>query len=317
MKVAIIGGTGFIGSYLIDELLAQAHQPVLLVRPASAFKVRHQGLSSIVHGDVKDPEAVRKTLDGCEAAVYLIGILRERKAEGSTFEELQYQGAKRTIDLALEVGVQRFILMSANGVKPDGTTYQATKYRAEQHLISTELAWTIFRPSVIFGPPRGRTEFATRLYQQIIKPPIPAPLFYEGLLPMQAGTFRLAPIHVQDVARIVVKSLTMRETYHKSYGLCGPEALEWKIIIQELARAVGTHKLALPVPVLGVKLVAGVLEGFEFFPITRDQITMLMEGNTCDSSEVFAAFGLIPTRFNLDSLAYLKAAPGDNSITTR
>jgi len=170
---------------------------------------------------------------------------------------------------------------------------------------------------VIFGPPRGRTEFATRLYQQIIKPPIPAPLFYEGPLPMQAGTFRLAPIHVQDVARILVKSLTMPETHQKTYALCGPEALEWKIIIQELARSVGTHKLALPVPVFGVKLVASVLEGFEFFPITRDQITMLMEGNTCDSSEVFAAFGLIPTRFNLDSLDYLKAAPGDNSITTR
>ncbi|MGH8603363.1 MAG: hypothetical protein ACREXR_11505, partial [Gammaproteobacteria bacterium] len=72
-----------------------------------------------------------------------------------------------------------------------------------------------------------------------------------------------------------------------------------------------------PVPVFGVKLVAGVLEGFEFFPITRDQITMLMEGNTCDSSEVFAAFGLSPTRFNLDSLAYLTATPRDESIATR
>ncbi|MGH8651750.1 MAG: NAD(P)H-binding protein [Gammaproteobacteria bacterium] len=313
----MIGGTGFVGSYLIDELLAQGHRPALLVRPGSGSKVRHQELSSIVHGDVRDPEAVRKTLDGCDAAIYLIGILRERKAEGSTFEELQYQGAKRTIDLALDAGVQRVILMSANGVKPDGTTYQATKYRAEQHLISTELDWTIFRPSVIFGPPRGRTEFATRLYQQIIKPPIPAPLFYEGLLPMQAGTFRLAPIHVQDVARVLVKSLTMPETYQKTYGLCGPEALEWKTLIQQLARAVGAYKLALPVPVFWVKLVAGVLEGFEFFPITRDQITMLMKGNTCDSSEVFAAFGLPPTRFNLDSLAYLTAAPVDNSIATR
>ncbi|MGH8645095.1 MAG: hypothetical protein ACREX4_11785 [Gammaproteobacteria bacterium] len=61
-------------------------------------------------------------------------------------------------------------------------------------------------------------------------------------------------------------------------------------------RAIGAYKLALPVPVFGVKLVAGVLEGFEFFPITRDQITMLMEGNACDSSEVFAAFGLTPTK---------------------
>ncbi|MGH6635367.1 MAG: complex I NDUFA9 subunit family protein, partial [Gammaproteobacteria bacterium] len=163
----------------------------------------------------------------------------------------------------------------------------------------------------------GRTEFATQLYERIIEPPIPAPLFYEGLLPMHAGTFRLAPIHVQDVARVLVKSLTMPETHQKTYGLCGPEALEWKTIIQELARSVGTHKLALPVPVLGVKLVAGVLEGFEFFPVTRDQITMLMEGNTCDSSEVFATFGLTPTRFNVDSLAYLRAAPIDKSRATR
>lgn len=306
MKVAVIGGTGFVGSYLVDELIAQSHQPVLLVRPGSESNVRHQELCTLVSGDVKDPEAVRKTVAGCDAAIYLIGILREQERQGITFEELQYRGAQRTIDLAVEAGVPRFLLMSANGVKPSGTPYQSTKYRAERHLMSTELDWTIFRPSVIFGPPRGRMEFCTQLYEQIIKPPYPVPLFYEGLLPLQAGTFRLAPIHVKDVATIFAKSLTLPETCKKTYGLCGPEALEWRAILQLLSEVVGKYKVAVPVPAFGVKWAAAVMEGFPFFPITRDQITMLMEGNTCDSSEVFALFGITPTRFDRETLAYLK-----------
>jgi NADH dehydrogenase len=307
MKVAIVGGTGFVGSYVVDELVNQGHHPVLLVRPGSESWVSQRKFCTLVSGDVQDPEAVRKTLEGCDATIYLIGILREDPGKGITFEQLQYWGAKRTIDLSIEAGVSRFLLMSANGVKPEGTPYQSTKYQAEEHLMDTGLNWTIFRPSVIFGPPRGRMEFCTQLYEQIIKPPFPAPLFYDGLLPFDAGTFRLAPIHVKDVATCFVKSLAMSETYQKTYGLCGPDALEWRVILRLLSDVVGKAKVAVPVPALGVKMAAFVLEGLPFFPITRDQISMLMEGNTCDSSEVFALFDITPTRFDEESLAYLRS----------
>ncbi|MDQ2695582.1 MAG: NAD(P)H-binding protein [Pseudomonadota bacterium] len=306
MRVAVIGGTGFVGSYILDELIGQSHEPVLLVRPGSEGKVRHKELCTLVTGEVQDAAAVRRTVSDCAAVIYLVGILREQPGKGITFEEMHYKGAVRAIDLAAETGAGRFVLMSANGVKPYGTPYQSTKYRAEQHLRGTNLDWTIFRPSVMYGPPRGRMEFASQLYDQMIRPPLPAPLFFDGLLPTAAGTFRIAPVHIKDVAAVVVKSLENPKTYKQTYGLCGPEALEWRDIIRLLARAVGKEKLTVPVPVLGIKGAAAMLEQFDFFPVTRDQIVMLMEGNTCDSTEVFDLFQITPGRFNADSLAYLK-----------
>jgi NADH dehydrogenase len=312
MKVALIGGTGFVGSYLVAELVQRGHQPVLLVRPGSESKVVQQEKCILVSGDVKDRQAVHKSMAGCEAVIYCVGILREFKDQGITFEELHFQGSVRTIDTARELGVKRFILMSANGVKADGTVYQTTKYRAEQYLKQSDLNWTIFRPSVIFGDPKGKMEFCTQLYEQMIKPPIPAPLFYQGLFPIHAGSFVLTPIHIEDVATVFVKSLTMPETFHQTYGLCGPDVVDWKSIIRLLARVTGRSKLMVPAPAWVVRAIAVLLEEFAFFPISRDQITMLLEGNTCDSSEVFKLFGLSPRRFDETSLAYLRQSSGSN-----
>lgn len=308
MRVALFGGTGFVGSYIVDELIRNEHQPVLLVRSGSESKVRHRDRCHLVSGDIQDSDAIRKTLEGCDVAIYLIGILRESPGKGITFEEMQYRGARRTIDLAVEAGAKRFLLMSANGVKPDGTPYQRTKYQAEQYLKSTALNWTVFRPSIIFGDPRGQPmEFCSMLYQQMIKPPLPAPLFYKGLLPTDAGTFRMAPVHVRDVATVFVKSLDKSEAYGTIFEVCGPDALQWKEIIRLIGKVVGKDKLMVPAPAFGVKSMAAALDRFEFFPVTRDQITMLLEGNTCDSSEVFERLDVTPTTFDENSLAYLKS----------
>jgi uncharacterized protein YbjT (DUF2867 family) len=306
MNVAVFGGTGYVGSYLVAALIAHGHQPVLLVRPGSEKKLRQAERCRLEPGQIQDEEAVRRTLDHCDAVFYNIGILRQFPRQGITFEALQYEGARRVIDAAVDAGVKRFLLVSANGAKPDGTAYQRTKYHAEEYLRSTELEGTVFRPSVMFGDPRGRMEFATQLRDEMIRSPMPAPLFYEGLLPIGAGKFRLAPVHVQDVAEIYVRALESPQAVGKTYPLCGPKSLEWHVIIQTIGRAVGKEKWTLPVPAYLVKTAAAIFEGFEMFPITRDQLTMLVEGNTCDSSAVFDAFGIEPTAFNEESLAYLR-----------
>jgi uncharacterized protein YbjT (DUF2867 family) len=310
MKVSLIGGTGFLGSYLVDELVAGGHSPVLLVRRGSEAKVEHPEQCETVVGEVGDREAIRRTLNGCDAVIYNVGILREFPNKGITYQALHFEGAKQTIDVALEQGVRRFLLTSANGAKPEGTPYQETKHRAEQYLTTTGLEWTVFRPSVMYGPPRGRKEFATELRDQIIRAPLPAPLFYDGLLPLRPGRFVMSPAYVKDVARIYVKSLAMGEAVYQTYPLCGPDPLEWRTLIQVVARASGTSKFALPAPVLALKPWVFFLERFEFFPITHDQLQMLMEGNTCDSLEVFDLFGVTPTAFNEMSLHYLQAQAG-------
>lgn len=306
MKVTVFGGTGYVGGYLIDELLDKGHHPVLLVRPESRHKARHHERCTLVDGDIASPDAIRAALSGADAAIYNIGILREFPSSGVTYEALHFEGAKRAMDAAEEAGVHRFLLMSANGVKADGTGYQRTKYLAEQYLKSTGLNWTVFRPSVLFGEPRGRMEFATQLYRDIVRSPLPAPLFYEGLLPVNAGEFRMSPVHVKDVASVFVQALDMPETAGQIFALCGSVSLSWKEILKTIAAAAGTTKRAFPAPVLLLKGLAAALDQFEFFPITRDQLTMLMEGNTCDGHNAFQTFDLEPAPFDTTRLSYLQ-----------
>ncbi|NEV60456.1 SDR family oxidoreductase [Thiorhodococcus minor] len=305
MKVAIIGGTGFVGANITQRLVTAGHVPRLLVRPGSESKVPQPESCEIVHGDVGDLSALENCLTGVDAAIYLIGILREFPAQGITFEALQHQGVLDTIVAAQKLGVDRFLLMSANGVHAEGTAYQRTKYQAEQALKASSLRWTIFRPSVIFGDPEGRMEFCSQLKKDIIDSPMPAPLFYAGILPTDAGGFELAPVSVSDVADAFVLALSEPRTESQTYSLCGPERLSWKAILTTIAAAAGKTKLMLPAPVAAIRATAAVLDRFSWFPISRDQIKMLMEGNVCSENDSFARLGLTPTRFGVDQLDYL------------
>jgi NADH dehydrogenase len=304
MRVALFGGTGFVGSYLVDAMIAAGMQPVLLVRSGHAGKVRHPAECVTLEGDIADMGAVNSLLSQADAAIYNIGILREPPRRGVTFDELHNKAARRVMDAAAQLGVKRFLLMSANGVRPDGTAYQRSKALAEQHVRSTDLDWTIFRPSVIFGAPRGRMEFATQLQRDIIGSHLPAPLFYPGLLPFGAGRFELSPVHVEDVASAFVTALQRPDTIGQTIALGGPSALSWRQILETLAAVAGRRKLMLPVPALSISMAAAMLDRFEDFPITRDQIKMLLEGNVCDSSGL-TELGITARPFDISNLLYL------------
>jgi NADH dehydrogenase len=305
MKVSIVGGTGFVGSYIVDRLCSDGHEVRVLTRPGSEHRVPAPALS--VPGDVGDPEALRTCLDGADAAIYNIGILREDPAHGVTFDALQRRGAERTIELAEERGVRRFLLMSANGIDAAETGYQTTKLAAEERLKASSLAWTIFRPSVIFGDPRGRMEFCTQLKSDLIESPLPAPLFFSGLSPLDAGGFHMAPVYAEDVAAAFAGSLTRDDSVGQTYHLCGPEALTWKEILRRIAAAAGTSKLMLPAPVMLIAPVAALLGRFSWFPVTRDQLVMLLAGNTCDTDDGLRRLDIAPTRFDDEALGYLRA----------
>lgn len=304
MRVALFGGTGFVGSYLTDALVNAGMTPVVLVRPGSESRVRHPDRCRIVRGEVADSGAVADTLANADAVIYNIGILRESASRGVTFEALHFRAPRRIMDAAEQLGIRRFLLMSANGVRADGTPYQRTKYRAERHLAETALDWTVFRPSVIFGDPRGRTEFASQLKHDIIDPPWPAPLFHAGLWPRAAGGFQLSPVHVEDVAEAFVRVLSQPAGIRDTLHLGGPASLTWRAILETVAGVAGRSKLMVPVPALGVSAVAALLDRFEAFPVTRDQLKMLLEGNTCGSGYL-ERLGIRPRPFDRARLAYL------------
>ena len=305
MKVAVFGGTGFVGSYLVDALVNGGHRPAVLVRDGSEHRLRQSEHCTRISGEIGSSEAVEAAVDGADAVVYNIGILREFPSRGITFNALHHEAAERVIDAASAGGVRRFLLMSANGVRANGTAYQASKHRAEEYLKASGLDWTIFQPSVIFGDPRGRMEFASQLARDVIDSPLPAPLFFNGLLPTGAGQFKLSPVHVENVAQAFVTSLENDVSRGRVYRLGGAESLTWQEILTRIASAAGKRKLMLPVPACGVTLAASVLDRFEAFPVTRDQIKMLMEGNTCPVDDL-VELGISPIGFDVDQLAYLR-----------
>jgi NADH dehydrogenase len=306
MQVAIIGGTGFVGGYLIEALLDAGHEPSVLVRPGSEHKLRGGSRCRTVRGDLSDDKAIRETLEGCDAVIYNVGLLREFPRRGITFEEAHFGGVRRVAEAAKQAGVNRFLLMSANGVRPDGTTYQSTKYRAEQFLREQGFATTIFRPSVIFGDPHGLMEIGTQLFHDLVRPPLPAVAFHSGLRPAEGQLF-MSPVSVRDVADAFVNSLNEPATVGMTFTLGGPEALSWTEMIRRVADAVGKKKLILPMPVALMKFGATLFDWLPFFPVTRDQLRMLVDGNTASPDELRRLIGREPMSFTPESLRYLRA----------
>tara|TARA_B100001175_G_scaffold33351_1_gene24301 strand:- start:1206 stop:2165 length:960 start_codon:yes stop_codon:yes gene_type:complete len=315
MKVSVFGGSGFVGDYIINELIENDITPYALVRLGNESKITKYEKCKIVTGDIDNDTAVEQTMMNAEAVIYNIGIIREFKSSPSlsvlvhddiTFEKLHYEGLKKCVDQAKKLNIKRFILMSANGVKENGTGYQSTKYRAEEYLKNSGLDWTIFRPSLIFGDSSGKQEFCKQLKKDMLSLPLPAPLFHKGFLPFNAGTFKMSPVHVEDVAKCFVNSLSEKQSIGKTFPLGGKE-MTWKEITKNIAIASDREdKIFIPAPVLPVKIVASLFDRFSWFPISKDQLTMLLEGNVCDGSEAYSLFNIKePIEFNLDSLTYL------------
>ena len=296
MRVAIIGGTGFVGGYLVDALLDKGHRVTVLVREGSQGKLLPNGCIRKVPGDLAHASTLREAMEGARAVIYNVGLLREFPDRGITFEATQYQGVVDTIAAAKDAGVKRLLLMSAIGVKDPGTKYQSTKRRAELYALESGLDVTVLRPSVIFGDPRGTMEFATQLYRDMVRPPLPAVEF--------AGV-QMSPVHVEDVADAFVAALQDDATIGKIIELAGPEILSWRDMVERIGNAAGRSKIILPMPLWLMHIGATLFDWMPFYPVTRDQLTMLREGNT---APVDALENLIdrPARaFDETNLGYL------------
>jgi len=304
MRVAIVGGTGFVGSYICEAVAAAGHDLVLLVREGSEGKAEQARHARLVTGDLSSRDSLDDLVSGCDAVIYNVGILRESRRDGITFEAMQFEGARNTVDAARGAGVRRLLLMSANGVKEPGTPYQETKHRAERYALESGLRVTVFRPSVIFGDPRGRMEFATQLFNQMIRPPLPAVAFYAGTNPGR-GAVLMSPVAVEDVAQAFAVALDDDATIGKTFELGGPEVLSWRQIVKRIAAAAGRRKTILPMPIALMKLNAALFDRLPFFPVTRDQLAMLEEGNTANPAVLEQLIGTKPKPFTPEALSYI------------
>ena len=178
---------------------------------------------------------------------------------------------------------------------------------SEQYLKDIDLDWTVFRPSLIFGDPQGKIEFCSQLRDDMLSIPLPAPLFYKGIVPKNAGSFSMSPINVKNVAEFFVKALDEKSTFHQTYEIGGINSFSWKELVSIIATASGKKKWKIPTPAFPVKIMASVFDRFPWFPITGDQLSMLLEGNMCDSKKLFEEFDIEPLDFSATNLSYLRA----------
>lgn len=304
MKVAIIGGTGFVGSNIARALVKSGHQVSLLIRKGSEPKAPQVEVWRTTAGDIDDSAALDQALAECDAVVYSVGLLREFPSRGITFENTQFEGVVRTADAASRMNVGRFVLLSATGVRVPGTAYQETKYRAEQHLMAGNLDVAVLRPSVIFGDPGPNMEIATQLYRDMVAPPLPAIGFFSGMSP-KSGAVRMSPVHVDDVA-LAACQLLQNSAASGVHLLGGPEVLAWTEMVHRIATAVGKRKWVVPMPIALMKLAASLLDRIPAFPVTRDQLTMLAEDNTAAPDVLERLIGRPAKQFNNATLSYLK-----------
>jgi len=256
-----------------------------------------------VKGDITRPKSLAGTMRGCDAVIHLVGIIDEDPGHGITYESIHREGAAHVIDEAQRSEIEGFILMSANGVRPDGVSgYQTTKWEAEEHVKMSGIPkWVIFRPSVIFGDPGpNKPEFASRLASSLVRPLPILPVFGDGRFEMQ-------PVSVEEVAAAIVQALSSEISVGKTYVAAGKDRFAYNDVLDIIARGLGLGpKPKVPQPLWLIRPVIHTLGKFGILPISPDQFEMIVEGNTGDSTDFYNDFDLEYIPFTSENLGYLR-----------
>jgi uncharacterized protein YbjT (DUF2867 family) len=303
MNVLITGGTGFVGREIARQLHNLGHRGHLLARDELSRKTQEVARLSgakVIPGNVLDAGSLKNVCAGVEAVIHLAGIISE--AGGQTFENVHVQGTQNVLSAAQKAGVKRFIHMSALGTRPDAASrYHQSKWAAEEKVRRSGLGWTIFRPSIIYGPGDG----FVNLFAKIIR--------FSPVVPViGGGRTKFQPLPVKSVAAAVVGAFTGPHTIGETYDLCGEETLALSEMVDQILAVMRRKRLKIFVPDGIARIQAAFLEMVyprllhRAPPLNRDQILMLREDNVGSAEPAQTIFGLKPVPFREGIAAYLK-----------
>ncbi len=281
MKVLLTGGTGFVGTALRRELKEQGHDVRLLVRHGSTDKLDPREGFEVLVGDVLDTHACLRAVDGIDALVHLVGIRRENKDQGLTYEAMHTEATYSIVDAARRAKVARVVYMSALGARADAPSrYHRTKFECEEIVRKSGMRWTIFRPSIIFG---AGDEFH----------PLMAELVHRTMVPViDGGKSLMQPVSLRNVVGPMAGSLTMPEMQGKVVEVGGPDRLKFIDIMYKVARHYGVWPNTFGLPSMVAKPLIKALQNLPKFPLSYEELLLLLEDNTCDPAEFVKAFGV-------------------------
>jgi NADH dehydrogenase len=242
--VAVTGASGFVGRYVVRELLGRGVQVRALVRDrarAGGVLPVRDGRLALVEGNVLEGRSAGGLVDGCSAALNLVGIIRE-EGGGQTFKNMHVEATRVLVEACKAAGVRRFVQMSALGVGGDGKcAYQRTKWEGEQIVRRSGLDWTIFRPGMIHGAESKFIAMAAGWVSGQSAPFLFIPYFsrweHDTRVPAGAAVAvdpKVQPIAVEDVARAFVECLFRPQSVGEVYPLAGPDVLSWPDLLKAL-----------------------------------------------------------------------------------
>lgn len=295
MKVFVTGGTGFVGNYVVETLLEEGYKVRVLVRPGSEKRLRAAPKVEVVYGDILERNLGHKMRD-CDAVIHLVGIIREFPEEGITFRALHYEATVNALEAAKAASIKRFIHMSALGASLEGrTAYFQTKAQAEAAVRESGLTYTVFKPSVIYGP----YDHFTTMFARLIR-------WSPAIFVIGSGLYRLQPVHVKTVAKGFTLALGLPNTQNKTYEVGGPEPLEYNKILDIIAKTLGKRWLwKIHLPVTLTMFITKIFQGLAFYPLTTEMITMLLEESVISDDSFYEAFPIEPIKFE-QGIDYLK-----------
>jgi len=293
--ILVTGAAGYLGSHIVKRLADEGQAVRALVRNR-AWAEAEGRLANLkiewIEGDVTKPETLAAAMQGVDAVIHTVAIAIEKG--GRTYEAINHQGTVNVVDAAKAAGVRRFINVCQLGADSKlPYRFLASKGKAQEYVAASGLAWTAFRPSVIWGP---EDEFANTFAKLVPISPLIYPIIGNGQAKFQ-------PVWVEDLVTAIVKSVDDPATVNQDLELGGPEVLTIAEIEQRTLQAIGARRgmIRMPIPVLRVvvKLMELVLSAS---PVTTSLLDLLNVNNTTQNNAL-GRFVAQPRPFTAENVA--------------
>ena len=287
-RTAVLGGSGFIGRYVVKRLAARGEVIAVGCRNAEAAKflkpLGDVGQIMPLNVGIGDETLLPAFLAGNDSLVNCVGILRE--VGGQTFELVHHTGPARLARFAREAGVDRFFHISAIGADPrSSSAYARTKAVGEQAVRDAFPTATILRPSLVFGP---EDQFFNRFAAMA--------MFSPALPLIGAGETRFQPVYVGDVADAVVTCLEDPATAGRIYELGGPKIYTFREVLELVLSEIRRKRRFVDLPFGLAAFQARLMSILPSPPLTPDQVELLKSDNIVSSGALtLASLGITPT----------------------
>lgn len=303
--VVITGASGLVGTHLCRQLVEGGWKVRGIVRDAekAAMRLGHLKLEIRV-ADIRNAESMRSVLADAGALVHLAAIAIEKT--GESYEAINTDSTAILLDAARAAQVDRIVYMSQNGAN-SSSRYRFLKSKgvAEDMVTSSNMKWTVLKPSVIFGP---EDEFVNVLARLVRLSPLVFPL-------PGGGVARFQPIAADDVARAVVKCLEDSITVRETYSLGGAVPVTLREMTERILVAMHAKRRLISVPVSALRpLIAAAEKMLPKPPVTTGLLDLLDIDNVVPENDLRTKLGIHPVPFAPEELLYLREITVSSAI---